>query len=987
MSDISYRTQTTIIDCNRRHSSQAKSGNNDNPALFTNELGKGIKLNVGDQVSVEAVYVSEVGAGSDTIEIKGQSLGKMRTIKYTNERTAYPHELRAYTGEDGAIPMQGFNEINSINDDFEYEVKDNETYITKEYYLTLNGEGSYFNYPRRFIATDAAGTTNSSPDNWDTQSQFSDGSIIQDEASETYCNADYHEICYGNTNERVGEISGERGKLLRMRHDNSKMTLMRPMNASFTLSGLFYAYDPTTNKIDLLKKAPQPTTTDPIADLDYQVYKEIQKLSINAGFNSPEDIARTLTKQLKEAKPLDIYKVHETNTKELTRASLSIDNLCYKPFICSSFESMESTNKDYFYGAWDETDDAVVIGATSYNTNFYNVYSKRPDLRGGDTPKLEAVRLHAPYFANFSEDNVVLNIEFTEENIKKYAKFIYPQENYPELFEGLNFSAMTGSHKNNRLPVVETLTHKNTRFLHAMNYIGDARPLATGLGSDNILEAPDAGDTYGNKTYGKQSIPLFFEYQDKNKNKMTNGENLNDLAYGFAAKRSGAGGKFYIVLVNDKMGGVNPKIMEKGEDTNEWYTTKAIIGYDYHATAYGTCMAMGFTGRLKNDYGGTYNWGWVSEDLSSAVHQQGQLINQTYIGANDPVFKYDIEKSRFYWGGLHTPQLIGQTDFNAGDNWVQGTSPNLVSKSIPDLTGTTGQGLPVYKINKRINKYTYTPDMKPYDSAVNASLGYPTNTSLPLTDLASRSFSLMNRNISAWSIFDSMCGIYITDLGYDKEDFNNGLFGLLGFTYDNIFSTTTPENNRLVRVSNANISKLSSLTTNCDIVSTDATDYIVNPYGAVMFTGQLPVSMVLLETEPNPAHYYLLYPAITQATESIKIYAENLPRKMLKPYYCIRSDLIDTINYIGGEDSQSKLPVVSICDKQYSGGDFYFSNTNTITFTITKSKTISSITSSIHDPDQSYAHVNLDSSVIYRIDKQIGNDDNLAEELMNPPKK
>ena len=145
--------------------------------------------------------------------------------------------------------------------------------------------------------------------------------------------------------------------------------------------------------------------------------------------------------------------------------------------------------------------------------------------------------------------------------------------------------------------------------------------------------------------------------------------------------------------------------------------------------------------------------------------------------------------------------------------------------------------------------------------------------------------------------------------------------------------------------------------------------------------------MVILETQPNPAHYYLLYPAITQATESIKIYAENLPRKMLKPYYCIRSDLIDTINYIGGEDSQSKLPVVSICDKQYSGGDFYFSNTNTITFTITKSKTISSITSSIHDPDQSYAHVNLDSSVIYRIDKQIGNDDNLAEELMNPSKK
>ena len=49
-----------IIDCNRRHSVQARSGNNTNPALFTNELGEGIQLEVGDRVSVQGAYISEL---------------------------------------------------------------------------------------------------------------------------------------------------------------------------------------------------------------------------------------------------------------------------------------------------------------------------------------------------------------------------------------------------------------------------------------------------------------------------------------------------------------------------------------------------------------------------------------------------------------------------------------------------------------------------------------------------------------------------------------------------------------------------------------------------------------------------------------------------------------------------------------------------------------------------------------------------------------
>jgi hypothetical protein len=103
---------------------------------------------------------------------------------------------------------------------------------------------------------------------------------------------------------------------------------------------------------------------------------------------------------------------------------------------------------------------------------------------------------------------------------------------------------------------------------------------------------------------------------------------------------------------------------------------------------------------------------------------------------------------------------------------------------------------------------------------------------------------------------------------------------------------------------------------------------------------------------------------------------------MLRPYYCIRSDIIDTPHYIGGENSNNELPVVAICDKQYSGGDFYFGAEGDFIFTITKEKTITNITTSIHDPDQSFSQVNSDSAVIYRIESQVVNDTSIAEEML-----
>ena len=66
--------ETTILECNRLASEEGKTQNNENPALYTNKIGSGIKLNSGDTISVQSAFISELGAGADTIQFRGRNI-------------------------------------------------------------------------------------------------------------------------------------------------------------------------------------------------------------------------------------------------------------------------------------------------------------------------------------------------------------------------------------------------------------------------------------------------------------------------------------------------------------------------------------------------------------------------------------------------------------------------------------------------------------------------------------------------------------------------------------------------------------------------------------------------------------------------------------------------------------------------------------------------------------------------------------------------
>ena len=236
--------------------------------------------------------------------------------------------------------------------------------------------------------------------------------------------------------------------------------------------------------------------------------------------------------------------------------------------------------------------------------------------------------------------------------------------------------------------------------------------------------------------------------------------------------------------------------------------------------------------------------------------------------------------------------------------------------------------------------------MKPYVKFVSSKCIWFNGTSA--SDI--QNIDIMSRQVSPFVIFDANSGIYITDFGYDKQNFNRGLWGILGFTHNQFNASISPSLNRLTRINDINRKNLYVTTTNCEVVSSQTLNYNVNSFGAVFYTNQLTAPQVQngawrppnhplfvdgIENTP-PATYKSvpIFPPISEEVSSIEIKAINLPRKMLKPYYLIRSNIIDQPKYIGSD--KALMPVVGLCDKQYSGGDFYFGSDNTFTFRITK---------------------------------------------------
>ena len=258
-----------------------------------------------------------------------------------------------------------------------------------------------------------------------------------------------------------------------------------------------------------------------------------------------------------------------------------------------------------------------------------------------------------------------------------------------------------------------------------------------------------------------------------------------------------------------------------------------------------------------------------------------------------------------------------------------------------------------------------------------------------------------NVNIEPYKIFDSHGGIYIDDWGFDEDNWEDNLWDILGFDYYAVNAPATSKNVLTKRVDNENSNLLYRPTTNAEVVQTDTKNYVTNQFGAVMYYNSLPYPTCVpgytaSHFDNNDQFHYAggtnftpanaqpleLWNQVDVLTQSTTITATDLQKSVLRPYYTIRSNILEGATAIGGNPTGANLPIISIVDKYSAASDYFLGNPSDIEFTVTKPTMIADITTSIHDSDGEYANVDKTSAVIYKVTKIKRTPVGLIEEIL-----
>ena len=606
-------------------------------------------------------------------------------------------------------------------------------------------------------------------------------------------------------------------------------------------------------------------------------------------------------------------------------------------------------------------------------------------------------------------DSYETNYEWTTSNLENFRDLFIEQNRYYKCLieDKIGNNTLTDIGK-----AVFSDMYDEARFLHASRIDNGTDSTYGRLGGDtagNPYLYPISGlgnDGYRGESQAYLSTPVFFAYQSSNATKLTTGENPEDLCYGAMFKKK-VGDKYYIVFRNDlikwldfnlfdNIGGGDPKIMS---------ADVRCIGWDWHARSYGNVVLGGTSGYLTQNTTGDFLYGKNSNIPSKDVvpatvppspenslniferrfSSVAQYSTLRYVGANNPSLDFDPVSQTFGWKSLHTAENTGQADLAGSEHTQTIDHPPIAPTDghggRAGYTTSTTTGIPmnqqagneVYKINKRLRHNCYCPDARPYGLTISHMLTQVNTASTRVVDAFDTNIIPPNRNMKLGTVFDSHCGIYLNfGKSCPQEYWDRSLIGILGFTWEQYNPTIiNQDNNRLSRITNNNIFKLDLATTNSQIVSTELKQYPMNIWGGITYSTQVPQPMAVPLNSGDVAVALIAEyrPAIVEQTESIVLRSQGVPKLMSRPYFTIRTDLLDSSEYTGGLSGGLKMPIIGIVDKMSGEGDYYFTEAGGMSFTISRDRNISSITTSIHDPNGEMARVDLSSAVIYKISR------------------
>ena len=680
----------------------------------------------------------------------------------------------------------------------------------------------------------------------------------------------------------------------------------------------------------------------------YKEFSELIDLEVPTGFNSPQNIASSLTDQLKRPLKENIFtqRVYDDNIEAYEPVCTTVESATYKPFNAASAGHLTKIKYNNFISSISASQ--VSVESYDYLNNFQYVAHKRPQIQttgrelplNSNLPSRGTKTVETLDYADRHTATLLIDMEYNASNCALYNNFFNAQALYPELWDNLDplglddFGGLDAYAR-------DLIKVESSRWLH-MNIFDDS--VYTGAAVPYSILGGDNCDESGSMT-SFDAPPVFFEYDSKTKDQFFESPSSDKLSYGCMDRvKTGSDPDVYkIKFYTAKVGGIPGKFYT--EDTRTKLKAGRRIGFDIGFQAWSTCALAPFAGYNETAFEQNVQPGfqYVLNTATYEVNNMFDKLTQVYIRSVDPLIAYDSVSSRFKLSRLHT-LLRQQQDFIAGRQ----------DPKVDDITAEVA-GAEVLKLNPKDNFYIYCPDL------------IPIRADTQHTGADNNEYTRLNMNLEPWLVYDSYSGIYIEDFGFDGDE---GLWSVLGFTTAQ-FNATLSASNVIssLRIDNINKYQLNRVTTNAELTSKDYPAFIQNIFGANMFTQQIVSPLVVYDNNTTSQIGVNVFSAISLTQTSIEIVAENLPRRMLRPYYLLKSNIIDYNSLIGSKESGQNFNIAGIIDKQYSGGDFFFFTSNSIQFTITKPITLTSIQNSIHDPDGSFANINSDSSIIYKIEK------------------
>jgi len=1000
-------SQTILLDANRRQSVEFSASNlaQTNNAIFKNQVSSGITLDIGDQVSVQSAHISQRGAGGDIIEFAGKVLGQ-KDITYTKQTNSSYAGTGTFLIDNNAdeeiqATPEGFAIEENENITEQIQEKDNEASVVISYYKNTNGE-NYITLPRNFgnasspqihNPTYSGGALTTNACFWEVPDGFPIGANTYPQQASHVLDTDW-QVVEGR------DFSNAICYFRKLRNDNSRFTLFKQTliiwnnNYSGTVGANSSATRYLLNQDTDADSGSFTIKCDPAVHNYIKVMEKVP-VGVNVGFNSPASVASDVTNQL--TKTEDPVFIAPANNLEVSlyqdAESVYINSTLNRAFPSTNYTTFSALNNTQYFNATNSSNLPITalgpptgpaVGgyggfdenrACQYLNSYGYVGFKRPEfVEAGRANAFKTTAtagaagcsvLTEIISANASSAQITTNLFYNDENLIKMKTFFDSQILYPELLTEA-ISAGVGVQTNYSVAFNSTTASlsgsfaEEARFLH-LDLKKTAAHTNDQLGDDmyNVLHSAST-KTMSNASLlknasDKSSVPLFIAFNN-NSSHLTASETpasqYGNLAYGFARKIDLGAGNVYIGFETEKIGGI-PDSYYAEQVGKIKVGTK--LGYDYHFNAYGNAAIIPSSGFTGLQYFG------------KTAFAVARTCRQSYIGANNPVFKFNSVDGRFEFENLHTSEKVGNF-YNAGD-------PNpAVSVFGPPESGQAGQDC--YKIDKQLHYTTWSPSMFPY-SKIDIQSGCGT------TGTQAKTFVKVNANLDLGRIYDAHGGVTIEDLGFSEKNFDLGFWGLLGYEFGQFNTSGTGAKNRLIRYQNDS-SNVNGMTTNADITSVDSQNYINNIFGANLFTQQLSSRGKFWITAQKMGDL-AVGASNTVGTTSVilanstRITGAKLPRRILRGYFLICSDLLDQANYL---QTANPLQTMAMVGKYNGANGFIEYDGGGAIFTVTRKKTITEITTQILDPEGNLAQVGDNSGIIYRIDKQINTDLKFAENLL-----